>query len=692
MNEKIDIDVKTLRPFTRFIYTIGELPTSYLMSMTYEEQLIWLCNYLTQTVIPTINNNGEAVKEVQNIVMELQEYINNYFDNLDVQEEINNKLDDMAESGEFQNLLSEYFTDLENSYNTRINNLENDYDERFNNLDNNLNEYENTINNDINNIRNIVNNVSSGSPLVASSIDDMTDTTRIYVNTTDGKWYYYDGDSWEIGGTYQSSGISNKSIDILMFDDDLQSNFFMEFSTPIDHGNAYEGYYKNDGTLDTSGTTYVNYHVALENGETYVFTGQNVSLLACLVIKDNSNNIIYASNPNGTTGYFSTMFKVKENNLTAYISIIGSPSNNNFEQNYLIGMLRKLNGLYNQLKYTNVINPILSIEGKFIQAGNFATSTVIRQSSSTDALTEIYQMSKGRSYNINAINFSNVCAITIIDLNKDIIYISSDENIGNNDVAVTKNFTADKDGYIILSTFNPSTKPYSIAIVDNDIILNNYADLYGKTISCDGDSIMRGNENSQISYYDLIITKLGMTQQTKNAVGGSTIATGTQSGGTDRHWISSGVLDINTNSDYILINGGVNDYYNKVNLGEITETFTDNIDSTTFAGGMELLCRNLLNRFTNGQKILFVFNHNINGIWYTNNEVNGHDFEDYYNIQVAVLKKYGIPYLDLIHESQLNTILDTYKNNYTVGDGVHPNTLGYNKFYVDKIISKLKSL
>lgn len=108
MNEKLDIDVKTLRPFTKFIYTIGELPTSYLISMTYEEQLIWLCNYLTNTVIPTINNNAEAVKEVQDLVTQLQNYINNYFDNLDVQEEINNKLDKMVADGTLQEIITSY--------------------------------------------------------------------------------------------------------------------------------------------------------------------------------------------------------------------------------------------------------------------------------------------------------------------------------------------------------------------------------------------------------------------------------------------------------------------------------------------------------------------------------------------------------------------------------------------------------
>ena len=108
MNDEIQINVRKLRPFTRFIYTIGELPSSYLMSMTYEEQLIWFCNYLEKTVIPAINNNGQAVEELQNLFTELQSYVNSYFDNLDVQEEINNKLDDMAEHGELTDIIAQY--------------------------------------------------------------------------------------------------------------------------------------------------------------------------------------------------------------------------------------------------------------------------------------------------------------------------------------------------------------------------------------------------------------------------------------------------------------------------------------------------------------------------------------------------------------------------------------------------------
>lgn len=49
--------------------------------------------------------------------------------------------------------------------------------------------------------------LTSATPLVASSVAGMTDTTRIYVLTTDGHWYWYDGTDWQDGGVYQATGI-----------------------------------------------------------------------------------------------------------------------------------------------------------------------------------------------------------------------------------------------------------------------------------------------------------------------------------------------------------------------------------------------------------------------------------------------------------------------------------------------------
>lgn len=100
--------VGNLSPFARFCCTIGNLPSSYMVSLTYEEQLLWLCDYLKNTVIPAVNTNAEAVKELQELYVKLKDYVDNYFNNLDVQNEINNKLDEMAESGELTEIISQY--------------------------------------------------------------------------------------------------------------------------------------------------------------------------------------------------------------------------------------------------------------------------------------------------------------------------------------------------------------------------------------------------------------------------------------------------------------------------------------------------------------------------------------------------------------------------------------------------------
>lgn len=211
MNDDL-INVQTLKPFTRFIYTIGELPSSYLMSMTYEEQLVWLCNYLAETVIPTVNNNGLAVTELQNKYLELKSYVDNYFNDLDVQEEINKKLDDMVLDGSLGELIGVYVQPTLDEQNATIQSFQNQ-----------------------------INALESGSPLAASSTSGMTDTTRIYVNTTDGYWYYYNGTAWVQGGVYQTSVLNNE------FNNEL------EMSYKLYKGAGRKPTYLSSGTINTSG-------------------------------------------------------------------------------------------------------------------------------------------------------------------------------------------------------------------------------------------------------------------------------------------------------------------------------------------------------------------------------------------------------------------------------------------------------
>ena len=65
--------------------------------------------------------------------------------------------------------------------------------------------------------------ISNGTPLFASSTSGMTDTTKNYVNTTDGYLYIYSGGSWtKTTVQYQSTGIQDKTITTKKLRDDVR--------------------------------------------------------------------------------------------------------------------------------------------------------------------------------------------------------------------------------------------------------------------------------------------------------------------------------------------------------------------------------------------------------------------------------------------------------------------------------------
>lgn len=99
---------KIENPFPFRIFCQKVIPLAFDESLSYLELLYALLHYLKETVIPAVNNNADAVTELQNLYNELKSYVDNYFEDLDVQEEINNKLDDMAESGELEQIIAHY--------------------------------------------------------------------------------------------------------------------------------------------------------------------------------------------------------------------------------------------------------------------------------------------------------------------------------------------------------------------------------------------------------------------------------------------------------------------------------------------------------------------------------------------------------------------------------------------------------
>lgn len=92
--------------FTNYIYKA--IPLAFDESMSYYETLLGLLHYLKNVILPTVNNNADAVAEIQTLYEELRTYVDDYFKGLDVQEEINNKLDEMVENGTIPEIIASY--------------------------------------------------------------------------------------------------------------------------------------------------------------------------------------------------------------------------------------------------------------------------------------------------------------------------------------------------------------------------------------------------------------------------------------------------------------------------------------------------------------------------------------------------------------------------------------------------------
>ena len=100
-------------PFLRYCSAI--IPTAFDDSLSYYEALCALYKWLQDNLVDIINNNATVTQyyigrqnELEALFEQLKEYVDNYFDNLDVQEEINNKLDAMVEDGTLEEIIGHY--------------------------------------------------------------------------------------------------------------------------------------------------------------------------------------------------------------------------------------------------------------------------------------------------------------------------------------------------------------------------------------------------------------------------------------------------------------------------------------------------------------------------------------------------------------------------------------------------------
>lgn len=76
-------------------------------AVTDYELLCKVVDHLNE-VIKNSNEQNTVIQNLYNAFVALKDYVDNYFDNLDIQEEIDNKLDEMAKSGELADIIAQY--------------------------------------------------------------------------------------------------------------------------------------------------------------------------------------------------------------------------------------------------------------------------------------------------------------------------------------------------------------------------------------------------------------------------------------------------------------------------------------------------------------------------------------------------------------------------------------------------------
>ena len=86
-------------------------------AVTDYELLCLVVDHLNE-VIKNSNEQNTVIQNLYNAFVALKDYVDNYFENLDIQEEVDNKLDEMVKDGTFNEIINQ---ELFNELNTKIN-------------------------------------------------------------------------------------------------------------------------------------------------------------------------------------------------------------------------------------------------------------------------------------------------------------------------------------------------------------------------------------------------------------------------------------------------------------------------------------------------------------------------------------------------------------------------------------------
>ena len=217
-----------------------------------------------------------------------------------------------------------------------------------------------------------------------------------------------------------------------------------------------------------------------------------------------------------------------------------------------------------------------------------------------------------------------------------------------------------------------------------------------------GDSIAKGTGSHYWTYSDLFAEQFHYaTADHKYTVSGASIAYNRDKEHSEDMRLYEVVKSSVKKGDsytYIFLEGGRNDYYFNVPIGEVTVKGTKKFNNYTVCGALETTLYHLKVN-TVKTRVIFVLVHDCDNASQKKNAL-GFTFTQYADAIKTVCKKYGVGVADVFGKTNFKTGNKTIAKTYTYhyfgvypdGDGVHPSEYAYQKFYLPQIINAAKGL
>ncbi len=246
-------------------------------------------------------------------------------------------------------------------------------------------------------------------------------------------------------------------------------------------------------------------------------------------------------------------------------------------------------------------------------------------------------------------------------------------------------------GYFELDK-NNCFNPYGLVTDDQvDYILSELdklSALKGKTVMTFGDSIMHGDGNDFVGIGDLLSQRYMMVA-VDYSHGGSTFGKVY-----NREQICAQInkaINMGETADIILINGGTNDM-RRLPAGEISSDFNyESYGSADFSSGMEYAIGLIKDNYPD-TPLVYIRAHDME-CSLERNELH------FGNLALDICEKWEVEVVDVFNDTDFDCHKEDIKCAYTAhtekrknGDSIHPNQLGYYKYYIPLLSEKAVEL